>query len=169
MRKTNTHLFFWDTIYSQWFTRPDRPLFKEGQLEFWTAEHYMMYHKAKLFGDEDVMAECLKAHHPNHVKGLGRDIQTFDQTTWNTHKLDIVVRGNCLKFRQNEDLKEQMFADKDLKLVEASPYDKIWGIGLHYTDDKVLNEANWQGENLLGQALMLVRTSLLNEESASNE
>ena len=161
-RVTKTHFFFWNTVFSQWFHRKDKPLFKEDGNEFWTAEHYMMYHKARVFGDTKTMEECLKAHSPGRIKAFGRDIPNFNDELWNKHKMDIVTRGNFLKFSQNKDLLDTMIKYKDLILVEASPYDKIWGIGMHFEDDAVEDEQNWQGENLLGICLMRARDQLLN-------
>lgn len=156
-RETDTHVYFWNTVYSQWFGLGGCYLFTEDGKEFWTAEHYMMYKKAELFGDEDVMAKALTPISPRHIKALGREIKKFNDELWNKHKLDIVIRGTYLKFIQNKDLKEILEFHKDKVLVEASPEDKIWGIGLHFDDDRVLDESQWQGENLLGIAIMKAR------------
>lgn len=167
MRVTEDYVFFWDGIYSQWYGLKSEPLFYENQLAFWTAEHYMMYKKAELFSansskNKAIMADCLKANHPNYVKGLGRDVEAFDQEVWDKYKLSIVTKGNILKFSQNDHLMSILELHKNKFIVEASPYDKIWGIGLHFDDDAVLDESKWNGENLLGIAIMNTRKALLN-------
>ena len=83
-----------------------------------------------------------------------------DEYIWDKHKFDIVVNANYLKFTQDETLKKLLLSTRDKTIVEASPEDNIWGIGLLYNDNRVLDESNWQGENLLGKAIMKVRTML---------
>lgn len=160
MKITDTHLFFWDTIYSQWFGFENKYMFVDNGKHFFTAEHYMMYHKAGVFGDEETQKQILNVNCPRTVKALGRSIKNFSDEVWDKHKFDIVVRGNYLKFSQNEDLLEIMNNHKHLILVEASPVDKIWGIGLHYSDKKCLDESQWCGQNLLGKAIMEARNML---------
>jgi len=162
-RKTSTHAYFWNSIYSQWYTTTNQ--FVENNIKYNNAESYMMYKKALLFNDTEIAQEILKSNHPGTVKRLGRKIKNFDDQKWNDNKLDIVERANYLKFTQNPDLLRMLLADKDLILVEASPQDKIWGIGLHFDDDKVLDENNWNGENLLGKCIMNIRNDILNKES----
>jgi ribA/ribD-fused uncharacterized protein len=160
-RITDTHFFFWNTVYSQWFGYPDSTLFEEKGNKFWSAEHYMMYHKAKVFGQEDIMKQCLDKITPRKVKALGRSIPNFSDSVWNKHKIDIVTQANILKFGQNPYLLAQMEEHKDLILVEASPEDPIWGIGLHFDNEDVLDESKWKGQNLLGVCLMEARKQLL--------
>jgi ribA/ribD-fused uncharacterized protein len=93
----------------------------------------------------------------------GRAIKNFNEETWSLHKIDIVTHGNYLKFTQNEKLLKQMLKYKDHVIVEASPYDKIWGIGLHFDDDRVLDESKWEGENLLGVCIMNARDQIVQE------
>lgn len=158
-------LFFWghtvkDEItkacFSQWF-----PLeFKENGITYKTAEHYMMVGKAKLFNDQDVLEQILKAESPNQAKSLGRKVKNFDPKIWDNHKYEIVKQGNLLKFSQNEKFKEFLLSTGNKILVEASPYDAIWGIGMLETDSRAINPLEWNGENLLGFALMEVRDEL---------
>src|SRR5690606_28669148 len=101
MKETKTHIYFWGSIYSQWAQTP----FKDSENSYLTAEQYMMYHKAKLFGDDEKAREILKAHDPKTQKQLGRQVKGFDEQKWDDHKFDIVVQGNLLKFSQNEKLK----------------------------------------------------------------
>jgi ribA/ribD-fused uncharacterized protein len=166
MRKTETHLFFWNGIYSQWehsiFTETDQ---NNEELVFFTAEQYMMYHKAKLFGDMEIANKILETKNPRKCKSLGRKVQNFDEVKWNSQREQIVTQGNYLKFTQDDYLLGQMMKDKELILVEASPEDHIWGIGLHFDDDRVLNESEWQGLNLLGKSIMKARAIILKEQN----
>jgi ribA/ribD-fused uncharacterized protein len=118
----------------------------------------MMYHKAVLFGDTDVAGQILTTDNPAAVKKLGRLVHNFDEAQWKAHGSDIVLRGNLLKFTQNPDLKALLLATGDKILVEASPYDKIWGIG-RTEANAMANKDSW-GLNLLGDALVEVRKQL---------
>ena len=155
MKETKTHIYFWGSIYSQWA----KTSFVEENIKFSTAEQYMMYHKALLFNDNEIANKILKTNNPKEQKRLGRLVSGFNEGLWNEKKLNIVISGNLLKFSQNNKLKEELLRT-DKVLVEGSPYDKIWGVGLKYSDPKILNEKNWRGENLLGKALMVVRDKL---------
>lgn len=158
-------LFFWghtvkDEItkacFSQWFPFE----FEENGIVYRTAEHYMMAGKAKLFNDQEVLEQILQAETPNQAKSLGRKVKNFDPNIWDEHKYEIVKQGNLLKFSQNEKFKEFLLSTNDKILVEASPYDKIWGIGMLESNPKAEHPSQWNGENLLGFALMEVRDEL---------
>lgn len=158
-------LFFWGhtvkdeitkSCFSQWF--PFK--FEENGISYKTAEHYMMAGKAKLFNDEEVLVKILNAETPNESKSLGRKVKNFDPKLWDEHKYEIVKQGNLLKFSQNEKFKEFLLSTNNKILVEASPYDKIWGIGILESDSRAENPLLWNGENLLGFALMEVRHQL---------
>ena len=165
MRITKTHYYFWNTIYSQWYISNDKDyLFEENGIGFITAEHYMMYYKAIVFCDFETADKILKTIHPKDVKRLGRLVKNYDDSIWNEKRFDIVVSGNILKFSQNPKLLKDLKKYTDKIFVEASPDDKIWGIGLHYDDDRVLDEELWQGQNLLGKAINKVIDILLKEE-----
>lgn len=154
------YTFFWrdKSPFSQW-----HPVgFKDEEGNFFkTAEHWMMFKKAKLFGDETVAQKVLKSGHPSKAKKLGREVKNFDSKIWDQHKFNIVKEGNVLKFSQNQELKEKLLETGDTFMVEASPYDRIWGIGLEAKDAKNISEEQWPGENLLGKALDEVRAQLL--------
>lgn len=158
-------LFFWGhtvkdeitkSCFSQWF--PGK--FEEGGIIYKTAEHYMMGGKARLFNDFETLEEILQANTPNQVKSLGRKVKNFDPKLWDEYKYEIVKKGNLLKFSQNKKFKDFLLSTNDKILVEASPYDKIWGIGMLETDPRAENPLLWDGENLLGFALMEVRDEL---------
>ncbi len=164
------YLFFWGhtpskdgsvtkSCFSQWWE--EHPFTVDG-IEYRSAEHWMMAGKAKLF-DESVLDEIVAASSPALAKKLGRKVRNFDSKIWNNHKYEIVKEGNIHKFGQNEDLKAFLLNTQDRVLVEASPYDKIWGIGMSQNDDRALFPSKWDGENLLGFALMETRDFLLGD------
>jgi ribA/ribD-fused uncharacterized protein len=126
-----------------------------------TAEHYMMYHKALLFNDPDVATQILEATDPKDVKALGRMVKDFDDDTWKDKRYQIVVDGNFLKFRQHDNLRKLLLETEGSFIVEASPRDRIWGIGFG-AKNALANKERW-GLNLLGKALMEVRTTFLEE------
>ena len=160
------YLFFWGhthtgqavtkACFSQWYGAP----FSEDGKEFATAEHYMMYGKAKLFDDALAMANILKANNPGAAKAEGRKVRNFNQERWNENKFDLVVNANLAKFKGNAELKEFLLKTGERVLVEASPVDRVWGVGLSEDSEAVSNPNRWKGENLLGFALMEVRERL---------
>ena len=139
--------------FSQWYDC----YFEVDGIQYHTTEQYMMASKARLFGDEEVLNEIMAASHPHDYKKLGRKIRGFEQEPWDAKKYDIVVEGNKAKFGQNPDIGDFLLSTGDAILVEASPYDKIWGIGLDRETALKGTVEQWQGENLLGCALMDVR------------
>ncbi|MCO7188436.1 NADAR family protein [Pseudoalteromonas sp. XMcav2-N-2] len=147
------------SCFSQWY--PAR--FEQHGLVFKTAEHYMMYHKAMLFENADIASRILHCDHPSEVKKLGREVSGFDEATWNAKRFNIVISANLLKFGQNPELKTFLLSTNKSVLVEASPVDKIWGIGLAEDHEFASVPQKWQGLNLLGYALMVVRDQLSQE------
>jgi len=131
-----------------------------GENEFTSGEQWMMYQKAILFQDFENAMLILEMKDPKKIKKMGRKIKNFDEKIWGQNKLDIVYHGNLEKFTQDDDLKKQLLATKDTILAEASPYDKVYGIGMYPSDPNVQYPEKWKGENLLGQALMKVRKKL---------
>jgi ribA/ribD-fused uncharacterized protein len=157
------YTFFFTEVspFSQWH----RCLFTAGELTFICAEQYMMHGKAILFGDREIAAEIIAADHPKTHKALGRKVKGFDDKIWKANREAIVLAGNRLKFEQNPDLKAPLLATRGTVLVEASPYDRIWGIGLSANDPRAQNEATWQGQNLLGKILTKLRDEWIAEET----
>ncbi|MFJ6198230.1 NADAR family protein [Micromonospora sp. NPDC092111] len=145
---------------SQWWPAP----FVLDDLRFATAEHYMMWRKATLFGDHATASKILTAAHPHTAKYLGRQITGFDQQTWEQHRDDIVVTGNTAKFDQHPTLRTYLLGTSARVLVEASPLDRVWGIGLAADHPHATDPARWRGLNLLGFALMQARTILREQE-----
>jgi len=160
-------IFFWGhkesgssiskACFSQWYESK----FEHDGVMYLTAEHYMMAEKARLFSDDYALSKILNAKDPGEAKAIGREVVGFDQLKWEESRIDIVVRGNLLKF-QIPELREFLINTKNRVLVEASPVDRIWGVGLAQDSDLINNPRKWRGINLLGFALMKVR-SMLND------
>lgn len=159
MRITDKYVFFWRDSIAQWHMAP---IFDPvSGLMFNCAEQYMMYYKAKLFGDEHAMREILNAKHPRDQQDWGRKVIGYDQEVWNNNKRSIVFNGNFLKFTQTPHLLKELLSHKGKQFVEASPNDKIWGIGMREDDPGVDDERNWKGENNLGQVITEVRDTIV--------
>ncbi len=159
-------LFFWGhtsrggavdkSCLSQWF---DAGFEVDGE-DYPTAEHFMMAGKARLFGDEEILEAILDCDHPGDAKRLGRKVRGFDAETWEANRFEIVVAGNVAKFAQNLGLLSFLLNTKERVLVEASPRDRIWGIGMGANNPDALDPHAWRGLNLLGFALMEARFRL---------
>ena len=144
--------------FSQWWIAS----FEIDGICYQTAEHWMMAAKARLFNDTVALEKILTATTAPEAKKLGREVNNFDAEKWDAEKYALVVKGNLHKFSSNPDLRSFLLNTADRVLVEASPVDNIWGIGLAADDPKAANPHNWKGENLLGYALMEVRELLYN-------
>lgn len=156
MKITDKHVFFWNGIYSQWYLAD---MVVDG-ITFNSCEQYMMYRKALLFNDKETSEEILLEKNPREQKKWGRKIKNFDKVIWEQNCLSIVYKGNLAKFTQNLKLQQELLNTEDRFLVEASPLDTIWGIGMAQYDEGVDNPLNWKGLNLLGQVLTLVKNQL---------
>ncbi len=164
-------LFFWGhqpkkngtigkSCLSQWYPAP----FTVDDTTYHTAEHYMMAQKAKLFKDQTTFEQIIHVTSPKEAKLLGRQVKNFDQSAWEKHRLAIAVKGNYAKFSQSESLKSFLLQTGDAVLVEASPVDTIWGIGMAEDNPNASDPEKWKGLNLLGLALMEVRRKLYDEK-----
>ncbi|TDC97294.1 NADAR family protein [Actinomadura sp. 7K507] len=155
-------LFFWghqtpgSGYLSQWWPSP----FTVDGTTYATAEHYMMAGKARLFDDEETAAAIVAAAHPGQAKDLGRRVRNFDEETWRAHRTAIVTRGNEAKFAQHDEMRDYLLGTRNRILVEASPLDRVWGIGMTADDPRAEDPTAWQGQNLLGFALMTARETL---------
>jgi ribA/ribD-fused uncharacterized protein len=125
-----------------------------------SAEHYMMRAKALLFGDAETAERIVAAPHPGAAKALGREVRGFDEQRWAQRRFEIVVDANMAKFGQHPELREFLLATGDRVIVEASPRDRVWGIGLAADDERAQSPDQWPGLNLLGFALMETRHRL---------
>jgi len=151
-----TFFFTEASPFSQWY----RCRFEAGGRAFNCAEQYMMHGKALLFDDAEVAERILAADHPREHKALGRKVKRFDDAVWKRERETIVRAGNHAKFTQNPELLELLLGTAGTTLVEASPYDRIWGIGLSATDPRALDATQWRGQNLLGKILTALRDEL---------
>ena len=156
MKTTDEMVLFWDGPFSQW----EPCNFVVNGIEYNCAEQYMMAEKARFFEDEETLNEIMDTDDPREQKRLGRLVEGFDEDRWNEVAIEIVVKGNLAKFSQNPELKKILLDTESRILVEASPYDKIWGIGLRETDPRALDREQWLGTNWLGEALSQVRDAL---------
>lgn len=150
--------FFYSGPFSQWHTCS----FTVDDIEYNRAEQYMMQQKAILFNDLATSKKIMEANTPYEQKALGRDVKNFIRHEWEKVARDIVYKGNYHKFKQNPDLMCSLEKTKGTIVVEASPKDLIWGIGLAATDHRAKNMDTWRGKNWLGQVLTKVRDDLLN-------
>ena len=141
---------------SQWW----EARFEVEGISYPSAEHYMMAEKASLFADRAARDRILAAQSPGAAKAIGREVAGFDAELWQAHRFEIVVAGNVAKFGQTRALRAFLLGTGTRVLVEASPRDRIWGIGLAANDADAADPSRWQGENLLGFALMEARARL---------
>jgi ribA/ribD-fused uncharacterized protein len=144
---------------SQWWPAE----FTVDGVRYPTAEHWMMAGKARLFDDDDGLAKVLAAPTPGGAKAAGRAVRGFDEARWVAARYDIVVRGNLEKFGQHQDLRQFLRTTGGRVLVEASPLDRIWGVGMEATHADIARPSTWRGLNLLGFALMEVRSLIVSE------
>jgi ribA/ribD-fused uncharacterized protein len=147
------YVFFWGGIYSNWYPCN----FVIDGVVYTCTEQHMMHQKALLFNDVDIAEQVIATTNPRDQKSLGRKIKGYDDAKWNAVRYNVVKEGCRAKFEQNPRLKKQLLADKGKEFVEASPEDRIWGIGFD-TEHALENKNNW-GQNLLGKLL----TELSNE------
>lgn len=159
------YLFFWghkksDTVTKSCFSQWYEAIFIIDGIHYKTAEHYMMAEKALLFNDQEIYQKIIACNSPGEAKDLGRKVRNFDQNIWEANRFDIVVKGNLEKFGQHPALATFLKSTNQRILVEASPVDYIWGIGLDQNNANTKNPYAWNGTNLLGYALMEVRDQL---------
>jgi len=182
--KSENFTFFWETSspFSQWHKSKFKSTtclieginkikkkdilkgeFPLEEQEYSSVEQFMMFHKAIIFLDIESAKKIMGVDNVRKIKELGREVQNFDETIWKYYRSKIVFEGNKAKFTQNQSLKEKLFLTKETTLVEASPYDNIWGIGLSVDNPKAKLRDTWEGLNLLGEILTKVRVELMGE------
>lgn len=161
--ETDTEIFFYgikdkysymSNFYKVIFT-------DENNINYCCSEQYFMYKKCETFDptNDNLLKLILSEKSATKIKKLGRQVSNYDETIWKNRRYDIMVEGLKLKFSQNEDIKQKLLLTSNKSLFEASKYDKIWGIG-YYANDAVNTDKSKFGTNLLGKALMEVRTHL---------
>jgi ribA/ribD-fused uncharacterized protein len=163
LRVTPRYTFFFrpECPFSQWYPAP---FTVEGR-SFRCAEQFMMFEKARLFGDAEMGEQILAAKTPKEHKALGRKVRGFDDARWKSEREGIVLAGSRAKFTQNPELRALLLDTRGTELVEASPFDRIWGVGLSADNPRIDDPANWRGQNLLGKILTRLREELLAEEA----
>lgn len=155
MRETETHIYFWGGWLSN-FHPCKVILFNK---EWPSSEHAYMASKAHVFGDKESFEKILKASSPKEAKIIGKEVKGFIKEVWDQPEFSFSFMKQAIRSKMfyNEKLFKKLQGTGNKILVEASPYDKIWGVGLHETNDLILDEKNWLGENKLGKALMDIR------------
>lgn len=156
IKRTENYIFFWGSPLSNF----DQCEFKIDFAKYNCSEQYYMAKKAAFHSDWITHAQIMRTDDPKEQKKFGRKVHGFDPSMWDLVKYEIMLRGLYGKFYQNEAYKTYLLQTDGKILVEASPFDKVWGVGLSMNDDKILDEKNWLGRNLLGKALMEVRQSI---------
>ena len=156
IRETDAFLFFWRGWPSQW----QRARFVVDGVEYNCCEQYMMAEKARVFDDADALAAILATGAPREQQAIGRTVRGFEVEVWHSVCRGIVYAGNLARFGQDAAAGAMLLATGDKTMVEASPTDRIWGIGLAQDDPRALDPTQWRGTNWLGVALMHVRQTL---------
>jgi len=149
-------LFFFGAVhpFSNWNQEAS---FKLRGIEFSCGEQAMMAWKAKFFNDHVTFEKIMQATHPNEQKSLGRGVTPYNDATWDAAR-DRMMFIICVeRARQIKAVDLALQLSREKEIVEASPYDKIWGVGLGDYDDRILDRRNWRGQNRLGKAWMLAR------------
>lgn len=154
----NKYVFFWKTAspFSNWHASK----FEIDGQKFDNMEQFMMWSKAVLMQDLETAGKILATSDPRTIKALGREVKNFNGNLWDRVKENVVYTGCHAKFSQNQTLFDALMATEDKKICEASPYDRIWGLGVDEETAKKISESEWPGQNLLGKVLMKVRDDL---------
>jgi ribA/ribD-fused uncharacterized protein len=183
IKKSEKFTFFWETKspFSQWYksnftastcliegvcmnkTKREYVLqdkFPYPDQEYSSAEQFMMYHKAIIFLDIDSAKKIMKTNNVRKIKELGRNVAEFNEEVWKYYRSKVVYEGNKAKFTQDEELKNKLLSTVGTTIVEASPNDRVWGIGLVENDIRAQKRETWQGKNLLGEILTKIRVDI---------
>lgn len=154
---TDKYVFFYGGVFSQWYMYD---MFIDG-VKYNCAEQYMMAMKAMTFDDTASLLKIMQSPSPADQKAIGRKVKNFNAAMWDCVAKNYVEKANYVKF--SGDLKPYLLETGDREIVEASPTDKIWGIGLATSDPRCLDKSQWQGKNWLGECIMRVRETLKEE------
>jgi ribA/ribD-fused uncharacterized protein len=159
MRETETHIYFWGTFLSNWIPN-DLEIHFDGRI-FTDSEQLFMYLKAIYFGDLEIAEEIINTpSNPRIVKELGRKVKGYDEKKWSVVREGMMYKAVSAKFASSRELQEKLLDTGNKIIVEGTPFDPIWGVMVHWKDDRILDEKNWRGQNLLGKVLMRVRQDL---------
>jgi hypothetical protein len=159
MRETKTHIYFWKGWLSNWI--PKNLAIEYMGHKFSTSEQLFMYIKAKAFNDHEKAHEiATKGQDPRVAKDMGREVRGYDEKIWSKYREEAMYTAIYKKFSQYPDLRKQLLDTGDKILVEGTPFDPIWGVMIKWDDDRILDERNWKGQNLLGKVLMRIRKDI---------
>jgi len=162
MRETKTHIYFWGTFLSNWIPSDLRIIYMSRL--FTNSEQLFMYLKAEYFCDWETAEEIINLGQiPKTAKDLGRKVKGYDEKEWEKVRENMMYKAISLKFASSLELQEKLLDTGNKILVEGTPMDPVWGVMVHWKDDRILDERNWKGQNLLGKVLMRVRQDLKNE------
>lgn len=158
-QESETHIYFYGGVFSNFAYCPSGVAIVLGNelVAFRTAEHAFMALKAHEFGDVDAIEQLKEAVRPSDAKHIGREVRNFDNKRWAIVRFDAMKAALLAKFTQNENHKQTLLETGNKILVEASPSDRVWGVGVGIGDRRLYSERTWRGQNLLGQALMEIR------------
>lgn len=160
MTVTDKYVLFWGTIFSNF---AHTPYISFDGIKFSCTEQEFMYRKAKLFNDEEIANKILKTSDPKVIKFLGRKVKNFDNVIWDNIRYDVMYSACYSKFTQNEKAKKELLSYPNKEFVEASPFDRIWGIGLGEYDYRANDSNQWKGKNLLGKIITQIRDEIMSE------
>lgn len=166
--ENENYSFFWGGVFSNWYTSPfdyDTGTPEYGVQTFTSAEQAFMLHKAYLFNDHESIAKIMATHNPAQQKKLGKLVKDFDKAKWESVCVDLITNVLVAKFSSGPIIKQILLDTGDKHIVEASPYDVVWGIGMGVDDEDILDESKWKGKNFLGICLMNARNILQDKYS----
>lgn len=154
MNVTDKYVLFWGSIFSNFAVTPYTSL---DDKQFFCSEQEFMYRKAMLFDDHETAGKILSSNNPKEIKALGRQVQNYDDAIWSQVRYGAMFTACKGKYTNNQQAYNALMSYPGKIFVEASPYDKIWGIGLSEFDERAFDSATWQGQNLLGDILTKIR------------
>lgn len=164
MIETPDLVLFWGGPLSNFYQSPYKVTLGDGRIVTMSCtEKHFMYIKAITFGDQETAEKILLAPSPGKAKALGRQVSGYDDAVWSKVRYNVMLEANLMKYRNNPELRRLLTKEswRNKHFVEASPYDRIWGIGLDMDDPKSHDPSQWRGQNLLGKCLDEVRETLL--------
>ena len=155
-------LGFWgnESHFSNFHPCKIKFMYRNEMREIDSSEQMFMIFKSIMFKDDKSTFDIIDAQNPMLAKSIGRSVKNYDDKKWSESRYEYMVSSVMLKAVQNKDFRDRLTETKGMYLVEASPYDKIWGVGLKTNESDIRFEDKWRGENLLGKALMKVRDDL---------
>lgn len=156
------YIFFWGGILSNFYITP---IIIDGIL-YNSSEQYFMKIKQETFDPLNVQLgkDIMKENNPKNIKNFGRNVNNYQEDIWDQMRYNVMYKGVYEKFYQNKNLRDILLETENKILVESSPYDKVWGIGLNENEAKLIHPSKWEGKNLLGKVLMEVRKKLKNKK-----